>query len=103
MPRLRHFFFYAGAIFEPPADQVGMTAQRIQKDQPPNYHIIARRAKPDVAIRFFPVPEGPGGACAAGVTDCHVASLLAMTAEDDGWSRFAGGAAVIPERTAERS
>ena len=27
---------------------------------------------------------------------------LAMTVEDDSWSRFAGGAAIFPNRTAER-
>ena len=29
-----------------------------QKDQLPNYHVIARRAKPDVAISLTMVPVG---------------------------------------------
>ena len=32
------------------ADHVPMIAPRKKKDQPPSYHVIARRAKPDVAI-----------------------------------------------------
>ena len=44
------------------APSVSIITATNQKDQPPNFHVIARRAKPDVAIRIFPVPEGPGGA-----------------------------------------
>ena len=72
------------------ADHASMIATLKKKDQLPSYHVIARRAKPDVAIRFFPVPPGPGGACAAGVADCHGPMGLAMTEGDGSWSRFAG-------------
>ena len=38
-----------------------------------------------------------------GAGDCHAPVGLAMTAVDGGWSYFAGSAAVVPDRTAERS
>ena len=47
---------------ERPPCRSPMIAGAKQKDRPPNYHVIARRAKPDVAIRISPVPPGPGGA-----------------------------------------
>ena len=47
---------------ERPPCRSPMTTGAKQKDRPPNYHVIARRAKPDVAIRISPVPWGTGGA-----------------------------------------
>ena len=44
------------------ARSVSIITATNQKDQPPNFHVIARRAKPDVAIRISPAPLGPGGA-----------------------------------------
>ena len=42
------------------------------KDQPSNFHVIARRAKPDVAIPLiFEISYGP--------RDCHGPAALAMT------------------------
>ena len=73
-----------------------MTAGAKQKDRPPNYHVIARaRQRPwqSASLRSF---RERAARCAAGVTDCHVASLLAMTEVDDGWSHCAGGASVVP-------
>ena len=37
------------------------------------------------------------------VQEIATACGLAMTAVDGGWSHFAGNAAVVPDRTAERS
>ena len=67
-----------------------MTDQPIQKDQPPITTVIAR-GKSGVAIRFFPVPPGPGGALRRrGYGLPHqCAHWFAMTAGDEGWSPFA--------------
>ena len=59
-------FFVQSATFsaypshrrERPPCRSPMTAGAEQKDQPPNYHVIARRAKPDVAIPWS--TEHPG-------------------------------------------
>ena len=45
-------------------------------------------------------PPGPAG---AGKMRIATAFGLAMTVEDDSWSRFAGGAVFISDCTAERS
>ena len=42
-----------GAIQESPAAPLGQIPAIKQKDQLPSYHVIARRAKPDVAIRIL--------------------------------------------------
>ena len=50
----------------------------------PSSAVIARRAKPDVAIRSFPSHMGRAVLCTAEDADCHVALLLAMTVGVEG-------------------